>query len=183
MTRYVIGPDIALRLAQLEAVVPAQHQLVAPTLIRSQVLAHLYGLVRRGELDKKGAERQLDYLRGLQLRLLGDRVLQRVAWKIADQLGVARHLRGGVHRPDATSGRCVHLPGPRTVARPKRHRDVGVHRRTDRRLRMNARRWETPSDNSNEMPHRIDRGSTPCPTAPCQRSPAPTPSLPDVLRG
>jgi predicted nucleic acid-binding protein len=87
MTRYVIGPDVALRLAQLEAVVPAQHQLVAPTLIRSQVLAHLYGLVRRGELDRKDAERRLDYLRGLRLRLLGDRVLQRVAWKIADQLG------------------------------------------------------------------------------------------------
>jgi len=87
MTRYVIGPDVALRLARLEAVVPAQHQLVAPTLIRSQVLAQLYGLVQRGELDRKDAERQLDYLRGLRLRLLGDRVLQRVAWKIADQLG------------------------------------------------------------------------------------------------
>jgi predicted nucleic acid-binding protein len=87
MTRYVIGPDVALHLAQVEAVVPAQHQLVAPTLIRSQVLAQLYALVRRGELDRRAAERQLDYLRGLRLRLLGDRVLQRVAWKIADQLG------------------------------------------------------------------------------------------------
>jgi predicted nucleic acid-binding protein len=86
MTRYVIGPDVALRLAQLDAVVPAQHRLMAPTLIRSQLLAHLYGLVRRGRLDRKDAERQLDYLRGLRLRLLGDRVLQRVAWKIADQL-------------------------------------------------------------------------------------------------
>jgi predicted nucleic acid-binding protein len=87
MTRYVICPDVALRLAQSAAVVPAQHQLVAPTLIRSQVLAQLYGLVRRGELDRREAERRLDYLRGLRLRLLGDRVLQRVAWKIADQLG------------------------------------------------------------------------------------------------
>jgi predicted nucleic acid-binding protein len=87
MTRYVIGPDVALHLAQVEAVVPAQHQLVAPTLIRSQALAQLYALVRRGDLDRRAAERQLDYLRGLRLRLLGDRVLQRVAWKIADQLG------------------------------------------------------------------------------------------------
>ena len=31
--------------AQSQAVVPAQHQLLAPTLIRSQVLAQLYGLV------------------------------------------------------------------------------------------------------------------------------------------
>ena len=87
MTRYVIGPDVALRLAGMETAVPVQHQLLAPTLLRSQVLAQLYGLVRRGELDRKAAERRLDYLRGLQLRLLGDRVLQRVAWKIADQLG------------------------------------------------------------------------------------------------
>ena len=37
MTRFVIGPDVALYLAQSQAVVPAQHQLLAPTLIRSQV--------------------------------------------------------------------------------------------------------------------------------------------------
>ena len=81
------GPDVALRLAQLQAVVPAEHQLLAPTLMRSQVLAQLYILVRRGELDRKAAERQLDHLRGLRVRLLGDRVLQSLAWKIADQLG------------------------------------------------------------------------------------------------
>ena len=87
MTRFVIGPDVALRLAQLQAVVPAEHQLLAPTLMRSQVLAQLYILVRRGELDRKAAERQLDHLRGLRVRLLGDRVLQSLAWKFADQLG------------------------------------------------------------------------------------------------
>lgn len=86
MTRFVIGPDVALHLAQLQAVVPARHQLLAPTLIRSQGLARLYSLVRRGELDRKAAERQLDHLRGLRLRLLGDRVLQSLAWKLADKL-------------------------------------------------------------------------------------------------
>jgi predicted nucleic acid-binding protein len=87
MTRFVFGPDVALHLARSQAVVAAQHKLLAPTLIRSQVLAQLYGLVRRGELDRKAAERQLDHLRGLRLRLLGDRVLQSLAWKIAYQLG------------------------------------------------------------------------------------------------
>lgn len=87
MTKYVIGPDVALHLARQEATVPAKHQLLAPTLIRSQVLADLYGRVQRGELDRMSAERQLDHLRGLQMRLLGDRVLQRLAWKIADELG------------------------------------------------------------------------------------------------
>ena len=87
MTRFVIGPDAALRLAELEARIPAAHRLLAPTLIRSQLLAHLYGQVRRGDMDERAARRQLDYLRGLRLRLLGDRSLQSVAWKMADQLG------------------------------------------------------------------------------------------------
>ena len=86
MTRFVIGADVALHLAQIKAVVPTEHQLLAPTLIRSQVLAELYARVQRGELDRETAERQLDHLRALRLRLLGDRVLQGLAWKIADQL-------------------------------------------------------------------------------------------------
>ena len=86
MTRFVIGPDAALRLAELDARIPATHRLLAPTLIRSQLLAHLYGRVCRGEIEERAARRQLDYLRGLRLRLLGDRALQSVAWKMADQL-------------------------------------------------------------------------------------------------
>ena len=38
-------------------------------------------------MTKKDAERQLNYVRELRIRLLGDRVLQTVAWKVADQLG------------------------------------------------------------------------------------------------
>lgn len=87
MTRFVIGPDVALRLARQQAKVAARHQLVAPTLMRSQVLSQLYAAARCGELDRKDAERQLDYVRGLRIRLLGDRVLQQAAWKIADRLG------------------------------------------------------------------------------------------------
>jgi predicted nucleic acid-binding protein len=87
MTKYVIGPDVALRLAQDEVVIPDEHQLLAPTLVRSQMLALLYRAVRHGEMSKKDADRQLNYVRALRIRLLGDRVLQNVAWKIADQLG------------------------------------------------------------------------------------------------
>ena len=86
MARFVIGPDVALHLAEIGAAVPAKHQLLAPTLLRSQVLALLYEAVRRGDIDRKGANAKLDYLRSLKLRLLGDRVLQRVAWDIAQQL-------------------------------------------------------------------------------------------------
>ena len=87
MTRYVIEPSVALALAERNAIVPNHHKLLAPTLLRSQVLAELYVRVRRGELSKKDANQRLDYLRGLQVRLMGDRVLQRVAWDIAQELG------------------------------------------------------------------------------------------------
>jgi predicted nucleic acid-binding protein len=87
MTRYVIGPDVALRLAVDDAVIRADHQLVAPTLLRSQLLTLLYQAVRRGEMTKQDADRYLDFVRGLRVRLLGDRVLQAVAWKVADHLG------------------------------------------------------------------------------------------------
>ena len=87
MTKYVIGADVALRLADEEAVISDEHQVLAPTLLRSQLLTLLYQAVRSGEMTKKDAERQLDYVRGLRIRLLGDRVLQNVAWKVADQLG------------------------------------------------------------------------------------------------
>jgi predicted nucleic acid-binding protein len=87
VTRYVITPDVANRLAADQAPIGEQHQLVAPTLLRSQLLSLLYDDVRRGELTQKQAEQRLDYVRGLRIRLLGDRVLQSVAWKIADRLG------------------------------------------------------------------------------------------------
>jgi predicted nucleic acid-binding protein len=87
MPRYVIRPDVAHRLAQEQVVLAAGHQLVAPTLLRSQLLALLYEAVRRGEVTRQEADRQLAYVRGLQIRLLGDRVSQRAAWTIADQLG------------------------------------------------------------------------------------------------
>jgi predicted nucleic acid-binding protein len=87
MTRYVIGPDVAIRLAQDETVIRDDHQILAPALLRSQLLSLLYQAVRRGEMTRKDARLRLCYVRGLRIRLLGDRVLQDVAWQVADQLG------------------------------------------------------------------------------------------------
>ncbi len=87
MTRYVIGADVAVRLAHDEAVIADQHRLVAPTLLRSQVLSLLYRAVRRGEVTGADAKRRLTYVRGLRIRLLGDSMMQGVAWRIADRLG------------------------------------------------------------------------------------------------
>lgn len=87
MAKYVITPDVATRLAEEQATIRDEHRLLAPTLLRSQMLSLLYQAVQRGELTKKDADDHLNYLRGLRVRLLGDRVLQRVAWKIADEHG------------------------------------------------------------------------------------------------
>ena len=87
MTRYVIRPDVAIGLAREEAVIRDEHELLAPTLLRSQVLSLLFQAVQGGELTQPEAENAIGYVRRLRLRLLGDRVLQSVAWDVADQLG------------------------------------------------------------------------------------------------
>ena len=89
MTRYVIGPDVALRLVDGGPAVAEEHRLLAPTLLRSQVLSRLHQAAGRDELTRQEAERRLNRVRGLRIRLLGDRVLQSVAWTIADELGWA----------------------------------------------------------------------------------------------
>ncbi len=87
MARYVIGPAVAMRLASEKAAVGDEHGILALTLLRSQVLSALYVAVRRGAMTRQEADEQLTYIRRLRMRLLGDRVLHQVAWKIADQLG------------------------------------------------------------------------------------------------
>jgi predicted nucleic acid-binding protein len=83
MTRFVIDAPVAIRLAAEGPAIAAGHALVAPTLLRSQVLALMYAAVREGTTDERTARRILDGIRALRVRLLGDRVLQRVAWDMA----------------------------------------------------------------------------------------------------
>jgi predicted nucleic acid-binding protein len=93
VTRYVIGPDVAARLARDRVVVGTAHRLVAPTLLRSQLLALLYEAVRRGEMTRQDARGDLEHVRSLRVRLLGDRVLQSTAWTVAERLGWADTYR------------------------------------------------------------------------------------------
>jgi predicted nucleic acid-binding protein len=86
MTRFVIDAPVAIHLAADGATIPGQHRLVAPTLLRSQALALVYGSVRHGETDERTAKRILDGIRALNIRLLGDRSMQDRAWKIAESL-------------------------------------------------------------------------------------------------
>ena len=89
MTRYVIRPDVAIRLARDEAVIRDEHELLAPTLLRSQTLSALHEAVHRGELEADAARERLARVGGIKIRLLGDAVLRRRAWEIADTLGWA----------------------------------------------------------------------------------------------
>ena len=87
MTRYVIGPDVAIRLAGDEAVVPDGHHMLAPALLRSQMLSLLYQAAHRGEMTKEDAERRLFYVQGMRIRLHEDYLLQNAAWQVAERLG------------------------------------------------------------------------------------------------
>lgn len=87
MTRYVVDADVAIRLARDGVAIPAGDELLAPTLLRSQVLSRLHAATHRGDFTKEEAQGLLARIRIMRLRLLGDRVLQLVAWTVADQLG------------------------------------------------------------------------------------------------
>lgn len=87
MTRYVVDCDTLLRIAAGEIEVAPEHQLVAPTLLRSQALAALYAASRRGELSTAEGLGRVTRINSLKVRFLGDKVLQRTAWRVAEELG------------------------------------------------------------------------------------------------
>ncbi len=87
MARYVIDAATLLHLVAEGVQVSPEHQLVAPNLIRSQALARLLDAVHRGELTEEVALQHHERLTELKMRLLGDRVSRRTAWRIARQQG------------------------------------------------------------------------------------------------
>jgi indolepyruvate ferredoxin oxidoreductase alpha subunit len=87
VTRFVVDCDTLLRVAAGEIEVAAGHQLVAPTLVRSQALAALYEAARRGDISARDGLERVTRINSLKVRFLGDKVLQRSAWKVADELG------------------------------------------------------------------------------------------------
>jgi predicted nucleic acid-binding protein len=89
MKRFVVDVGTALHLLATKAELKPGLQLLAPTLLRSQALSRLHEAVHRGELPIELAREQLGRLGRLPLRLLGDAVLRRRAWELADQLGWA----------------------------------------------------------------------------------------------
>ncbi|MEN3341584.1 MAG: hypothetical protein V7644_988 [Actinomycetota bacterium] len=90
MTRFVVDSSAVLHLAGGALEVAPEHELLAPTLLRSQTLSDLHEAVQRGEIAADVARDRLAQIRRLPIRLLGDAVLRRRAWEVADQLGWAQ---------------------------------------------------------------------------------------------
>ncbi len=87
MSRFVVDAGVVLRLAEDGIKVSRKHELLAPTLVRSQTLSLLHEAVSRGRLNPDDAHEQLRVIGGIKMRLLGDAVLRRRAWELADELG------------------------------------------------------------------------------------------------
>ena len=89
VTRFVVDCGVVLHLASEGIEVRAEHELLAPTLLRSQTLSRLHEAVHAGEIASDVALERLTRIRAMPIRLLGDAVLRRRAWDVAEQLGWA----------------------------------------------------------------------------------------------
>jgi predicted nucleic acid-binding protein len=87
MTKFVVDAGAVLHLVAEGVEVAAGHELLAPTLLRSQVLSLLHEAVLRGDLADDVARDRLAKVGRIKIRLLGDAVMRRRAWEVADQLG------------------------------------------------------------------------------------------------
>jgi indolepyruvate ferredoxin oxidoreductase alpha subunit len=89
MTRFVVDASAVLHLASADVKISRAHKLLAPTLLRSQTLSALHEAVQRGEIPADDARDRLARIGKMPIRLLGDAVLRRRAWELADKLGWA----------------------------------------------------------------------------------------------
>ena len=89
VAKYVVDCGVVLRLAADDVKVSTKHKLLAPTLLRSQTLSAVHALVHAGELSADAARERLGRINALPIRLLGDAVLRRRAFELADALGWA----------------------------------------------------------------------------------------------
>ena len=89
MTKFVVDAGALLHQASAGIKVSGRHKLLAPTLLRSQTLSALHEAVERGEIPADVARDRLTRIGRMPIRLLGDAVLRRRAWELADQLGWA----------------------------------------------------------------------------------------------
>ncbi|KGN42151.1 hypothetical protein [Knoellia aerolata] len=89
MTRFVIDAPTLVHLVDHDLTVDPDHQLVAPSGIRSQALELLLAQVLRGERDEATVRSTHERMTEMRMRLLGDRVSRMTAWRIARERGWA----------------------------------------------------------------------------------------------
>jgi predicted nucleic acid-binding protein len=89
VTRFVVDCGAVLHLASEGIEARAEHELLAPTLLRSQTLSALHEAVHAGEIPPDVALDRLARIWAMPIRLLGDAVLRRNAWEVAEQVGWA----------------------------------------------------------------------------------------------
>ncbi len=87
MARYTIDAPTLLHLVAEDLECDPTHQLVAPNIIRSEALSLLFAAVESGVMTEQTALDQHRKLTELDMRLLGDRVSRRTAWKLARDHG------------------------------------------------------------------------------------------------
>ena len=89
MKKFVVDAGVVLHLAGAGVKVAAGKKLLAPTLLRSQTLSALHEAVQRREMAADVARERLIRIGRMPIRLLGDAVLRRRAWDLAERLGWA----------------------------------------------------------------------------------------------
>jgi predicted nucleic acid-binding protein len=89
MSKFVVDCGVVLHLVSEGSEVAAEHKLLAPTLLRSQTLSALHEAVHAGEIPPEVGLERLRRVGSIRIRLLGDAMLRRRAWEIAEQLGWA----------------------------------------------------------------------------------------------
>jgi predicted nucleic acid-binding protein len=89
VTRFVVDASTVIHLVGEGLEVSSDHELLAPTLLRSQTLSALHEAVHRGELPADVARDRLARISRMPIRLLGDAVLRRRAWEVAERMGWA----------------------------------------------------------------------------------------------
>jgi hypothetical protein len=85
VARFVIDAATLLKLVDAELHVDTAHQLVAPNAIRSEALELLLCEVRAGTRTEAAAMVAHDRMTEIKMRLLGDRVSRRTAWRLPRQ--------------------------------------------------------------------------------------------------
>jgi predicted nucleic acid-binding protein len=88
VTRFVVDPTTVIHLASDQIEVAGSHKLLAPTLLRSQTLALVHEAVHRGEVAADVGLQRLTRIGRMKIRFLGDAVLRRRAWDLAERLGL-----------------------------------------------------------------------------------------------